>query len=407
MKRHLLFTLLLAAFVMPFAAQAQSTDTLGYDNGTWDGTVCDYKPMYWGIRITPNQLVHHRTLTDVMVFVPSGASSIFTLQLWRGGSTRPTTFVDSVQFTPTSVGAWNTFHLTTPHVVDTLQPLWILFRYNLPAGETSVCPAAGCYYVGNSDGSWASDDEGTSWVNIATVSSQFYYTWMIRGIFTTTGSTHHMVVANSNNTSMGTVSGTGTYAHATNATLTATANNGYRFVRWNDSVTTNPRTITVMRDTTFTAYFEALPSGTHMVTVNVNNDIMGYATGGGQYTHGTNALLTAVANDGYRFVRWNDRSTTNPRTITVMSDTLFTAYFEIIVNDEGIDEIEGAYIRTLTIGNTIEIVGAENLPVWIYTIDGRCLVNGVRNNRTFSMPSSGIYLVRVGDTPTKRVIITQ
>jgi hypothetical protein len=40
------------------------------------------------------------------------------------------------------------------------------------------------------------------------------------------------------------------------AIIEAIANAGYRFVQWNDSNTTNPRTITVTQDTTFTATFE-------------------------------------------------------------------------------------------------------------------------------------------------------
>ena len=62
-----------------------------------------------------------------------------------------------------------------------------------------------------------------------------------------------------NDTAMGSVSGMGTYAKGTNVTLTATPNEGYRFVAWSDEVTDNPRT--VVAETTgvsYAAIFEAV-----------------------------------------------------------------------------------------------------------------------------------------------------
>ncbi len=41
------------------------------------------------------------------------------------------------------------------------------------------------------------------------------------------------------------------------------------------------------------------------------------------------ATLTVTADDGYDFVRWNDNNTDNPRNVTVVSDTAFTAYFAV------------------------------------------------------------------------------
>jgi hypothetical protein len=55
---------------------------------------------------------------------------------------------------------------------------------------------------------------------------------------------------------MGTVSGDGDYIENGAATITATANTGYRFVQWNDGNTSNPRTVTVTQNISFTAIFE-------------------------------------------------------------------------------------------------------------------------------------------------------
>ena len=61
-----------------------------------------------------------------------------------------------------------------------------------------------------------------------------------------------------NDPAMGSVTGMGTYDKGTVVTLTATANEGYRFVRWSDDVTDNPRTVTAdVNGAAYTAVFEA------------------------------------------------------------------------------------------------------------------------------------------------------
>ena len=53
----------------------------------------------------------------------------------------------------------------------------------------------------------------------------------------------------------GNVTGGGTYNKGTIVKLNAVANDGYEFSKWNDGVTTNPRTVTVNKDMSFTAHF--------------------------------------------------------------------------------------------------------------------------------------------------------
>lgn len=58
--------------------------------------------------------------------------------------------------------------------------------------------------------------------------------------------------------SMGSVTGTGSFIPGESVTLIATANEGYRFVKWGDGVTDNPRNVTVGdSDVTYSAVFEA------------------------------------------------------------------------------------------------------------------------------------------------------
>ena len=57
----------------------------------------------------------------------------------------------------------------------------------------------------------------------------------------------------------GIVSGGGTYNYNASATLKATANSGYHFVKWSDGNTSATRTVTVTKDATYTATFEQDP----------------------------------------------------------------------------------------------------------------------------------------------------
>jgi hypothetical protein len=66
----------------------------------------------------------------------------------------------------------------------------------------------------------------------------------------------------------------------------------------------------------------------YTITVNANNDAYGTVTGGGVYDSAATATLTATANEGYKFVKWNDDNANNPRIVTVTSNATYTATFE-------------------------------------------------------------------------------
>ena len=76
---------------------------------------------------------------------------------------------------------------------------------------------------------------------------------------TTAGSgpepTYYTITVLSNNNDWGTVSGGGSFLENTTTTISATPNQGYHFVQWQDGNTDNPRTITVTADMTYTATF--------------------------------------------------------------------------------------------------------------------------------------------------------
>ena len=66
----------------------------------------------------------------------------------------------------------------------------------------------------------------------------------------------------------------------------------------------------------------------------------GDVMGSGTYKEGEVAKLEAFANEGYKFVRWDDGNTDNPRLVTVTSDLTFTAEF-VKIND-ALFNVEGS-----------------------------------------------------------------
>ena len=74
--------------------------------------------------------------------------------------------------------------------------------------------------------------------------------------------------------------------------------------------------------------------------------------------------LTAIANEGYNFVIWNDGNTENPRTVSITSDTAFVAIFAEVVSTPTItltvnDETMGSASYTLD-GNTAVLTATAN-----------------------------------------------
>ena len=125
------------------------------------------------------------------------------------------------------------------------------------------------------------------------------------------------------NSGQGVVSGGGNYDYNTTHSISATPAVGYHFTQWSDGNTDNPRTVTLTQDTTFTALFAI-----NVYTLTVTAGEHGTVSGGGDYEHGTEATLTATADEGYHFSQWSDGSTDNPYTITLTADLTLTATFD-------------------------------------------------------------------------------
>ena len=127
--------------------------------------------------------------------------------------------------------------------------------------------------------------------------------------------------------SLGTVSGGGTYAVGDKIDIVASPKTYCRFVEWSDGNKDATRTITVSKDITLTAAFKNVQACT--VTLTADPAEGGECTGAGIYTNGETATLTAIPADGYKFVKWSDGNKNATRDIVVDDDIALTAYFAV------------------------------------------------------------------------------
>ena len=229
-----------------------------------------------------------------------------------------------------------------------------------------------------------------------------------------------------NDPNMGSITPNGVqvFAIGETVTITATPNAGYHLVSWHlvipmldvdttvdaESEMSHPDTVSMfLEGAVFTANFEANPVGTYTVVVNVNDPTMGHVDGvpTGAVAEGTQVTLRAVANQGYVFDGWSDGVTTAERTITVTEDIVLTANFKR--DPSGIDNVEGIDALIYSTNNRIVVKGAENMNVYVYDVNGRCVSKQANAPETieFTMQSAGVYLVKVGKAPAKRVVVVR
>jgi hypothetical protein len=161
----------------------------------------------------------------------------------------------------------------------------------------------------------------------------------------------YTISTESANSEWGTTAGDKSALYLDKVEISATANYGYHFVKWNDNNTANPRTVSVIEDKTYTATFA---KNTYSITKIANSE-QGSISGVSKAEYLDNVTLTATPNYGYHFTQWSDGNTDNPRTIVLTQDTTFTA--------------EYAYDRVGTCGKDLALVWSYDPNAKVLTID--------------------------------------
>lgn len=206
----------------------------------------------------------------------------------------------------------------------------------------------------------------------------------------------------SSDESRGYVTGGGVYVSGQQATFSATAYEHYVFSHWSDGNTQNPRTVTVLDNVTYTAYFSGVQ---HTVSVYSSDDNMGSVSGGGVYEYGSTVTVTATPASGYRFVSWSNGSEENPYTFSVFGDVSLIARFESD-GSTGIDDA-GCNNYAISVGQgKMTVYGADRQGVRVFDVMGREIyATGSYDGRAIALPCSGVYLVRIAGETTKKVAI--
>ena len=193
--------------------------------------------------------------------------------------------------------------------------------------------------------------------------------------------------------------------------LTVTADGGYN---WNGEVLTESGVYTYTTtaangcDSVVTLTLTVNPLYT--VTLVSDNTTMGTVSESGVIVE--NGYFTAVAtpNDGYRFVAWKNGSeivsTTATYVFQVTEDITLTAVFE---ENVGIDDVDMDNVTIYSANSTIFVKGVEGQDVHVYDVNGRMMYRELNatENLEFRMTATGVYLVKVGNAPAKRVVVVR
>ena len=176
-----------------------------------------------------------------------------------------------------------------------------------------------------------SKNSAANWLNVQVVDEKTAYIYQFcptvaAAVWKVSLKENYTVSASATN---GTVTGDGTYQEGATATLTATPDEGYKFVNWTKGGVEVSTEVTysfpVTENVELVANFEALAQYT--INAHADRTTHGYVTGGGDYYEGEEVTLKAVAKSAYYFTQWTDGNPDNPRTITVDGAAEYIAEF--------------------------------------------------------------------------------
>lgn len=217
---------------------------------------------------------------------------------------------------------------------------------------------------------------------------------------------HYTVEVQSSDTTIGFVTGGGEFDYLDSAYITASAIAHHHLVAWSNGSRDTSLAIEVTQDRVFIAYFAI---DTHRVVIATDNVEQGnvygnevFSNGIGCLPYGTVATIIAVPQAGYQFDHWSDGSTENPYIFPVFEDKDLTAYF---VSASDIDDIAENGICLYSHHNTIVISGAHGEAIRVFDTMGHCVAIG--NSNILSVPHAGVYMVKIGNLPSRKVVVLE
>ena len=119
------------------------------------------------------------------------------------------------------------------------------------------------------------------------------------------------------------------------------------------------------------------------------------------------AVINATPAAGYLFLQWNNGVTDNPYSLVVTSDTALSAIF--VSANEGIDGVDAMNAKVYTNRGQIVVEGADGNMVTLYDVNGRVLATKQDDYSLlrFDTPASGTYMIKVGNLPSRKVVVVR
>nr|WP_294794708.1 ice-binding family protein [uncultured Mucilaginibacter sp.] len=204
----------------------------------------------------------------------------------------------------------------------------------------------------------------------------------------------------------GVVTGGGSFAQGSVATVTATPNTGFTFVNWTVNgtavSTSSSYPFTIAGNSTLVANFAAIPAGNFAVVLSSAPAAGGTTTGSGAYASGSTATVTATPNPGYTFKNWTDGativSTSSSYQFTITGNRTLVANYTVIPASQlalvlssspaigGSTSGSGAYSS----GTSVTAVASPNI--------GYAFLNWTENGNTVSTSASYTFAITANRT---------
>ena len=228
----------------------------------------------------------------------------------------------------------------------------------------------------------------------------------------------------------GTVAGAGSYLAGTEVTLTATPDEGYLFDGWYTRsamgfggqliVADSVYTFTLDSNVVVVAMFERIGANSALLTVSVDST-MGYVLFNGERapfnvyrgTLGDTVTLEAVPMAGNCvFVGWVNAegdTLSHDATYDYVLDRTTTTLTAAFVRNEGIDNVDATSVTIFTRENGVVVRGAAQAEVYVFDVVGRMVghVSAANDEEFIRLPQTGVFLVKVGNLPARRVVVRQ
>jgi hypothetical protein len=146
----------------------------------------------------------------------------------------------------------------------------------------------------------------------------------------------------------------------------------------------------------------------YTVTLISSNEEWGSVSESGTVIENGFFTASATAHPGYSFVAWVDGTDTlsyeSIYVFQVTGDITLTALFS---ENQGIGDVDMSNVTIYSTDSRIFVRGVAGYDVYVYDVNGRMMERQLNapDAIDFRMTATGVYLVKVGNAPAKRVVV--